>query len=131
MLVPVRTVPTRFREYSFGTVPVRIIFFPHNTQIGGWALVLRCVQFLYSAMRILLFLRAIFCSTVPFFNNCAQFLVSGTYKLIIARNSLTLFIGRIVQNFYLWKNLVEIQKIKKFQLIFSHMQINSFISYYT
>ena len=32
------------------------------------------------------------------------------------------FIGRIIPNFYLWKNLVEIQKIKKIQLFISQME---------
>ena len=31
-------------------------------------------------------------------------------------------LGRIVPNFYIWKNLVEIQKIKKFQLFISQME---------
>ena len=89
-----------------------------NQNIGGWGLVLRCVQFVCSAMRILLFLRAIICQTVPFFQNCAQFLANVTPNHIIARNDLTPIIVRIAPNFYIWKNLVEIQKITKIPIIF-------------
>ena len=86
--------------------------------VGGWALVLRCAQFLYSATRILTLSRTIFCEVVAFFQNCAQFLTVGISKYFIARNGLAPFIGRIIPNFYLWKNLVEIQKIKKIPIIF-------------
>ena len=77
----------------------------------------RCEFFYYCALFSI-------CWTVPFFQNCAQFLVSGMSKFSIAGNGLTPFIGRILPNFYIWKNHVEIQEIKK--LVISHMKINSF-----